>query len=186
MCSASHINAFTFSTCRPTCRCTTILAQAAARFLRPFRVLWSMLIHRPVPGYAYPEDIPGSRCSPDDGPWPRPYKILQEDDLWREFASLAKPQSTTFDSGHPYWRADSVNFQPSHQTRTQDRYVVTQLNIHGRMWTFTGVFDGAITKSRRVTADPTYCRSFGRRYRGTCCISSPDHRARLYEGGFAR
>ena len=103
-----------------------------------------MLVHRAPLGYAYPEDIPGSRCSPDDGPWPRPYKILQEDVLWREFANLAKPQSTVFDSNHPYWRADSVNFQPSPHSKTQDRYVVTQLDIHGRMWTFTGVFDGTI------------------------------------------
>ena len=120
----------------------TILSFAS--ILRPFRILWSMLVHRAPLGYAYPEDIPGSRCSPDDGSWPRPYKILQEDDLWRELATVAKPQSTVFDS---HWRADSVNFQPSPQTKTQDRYVVTQLDIHGRMWTFTGVFDGTITSS---------------------------------------
>ncbi|KAK2460694.1 hypothetical protein APHAL10511_007164 [Amanita phalloides] len=101
-----------------------------------------MLVHAPARAYAYPGDIPGSRCSPDDGPWPRPYKVLQDDDLWREFARLAKPQSYTFDSLNPYWRADAVNFQPSHHSKTQDRYVVTQLDIHGHMWTFTGVFDG--------------------------------------------
>jgi len=101
-----------------------------------------MLIHNPSYGHAYPHEIPGTRCDPEDGPWPRPYRILQEDELWKEFARLAKPQSTTFDPTKPLWRADTVNFQPSPYTKTQDRYVVKQLDIHGHMWTFTGVFDG--------------------------------------------
>lgn len=54
---------------------------------------------------------------------------------------LAKPQSVQFDTQHG-WRADSVNFQPSPTTRTQDRYVVKQINVHGELWTLTGVFDG--------------------------------------------
>ncbi|TEB31399.1 protein serine/threonine phosphatase 2C [Coprinellus micaceus] len=37
---------------------------------------------------------------------------------------------------------DSVNFQPCKTLKTQDRYVVTQLEVHGEMWTLTGVFDG--------------------------------------------
>ncbi|KAF8638793.1 hypothetical protein AX17_001852 [Amanita inopinata Kibby_2008] len=101
-----------------------------------------MLIERTSYGYVYAQDIPGSRCDPEDGPWPRPYKILQETELWRELAKLAKPQSTVFDPTTGYWRADSVNFQPSPSSKTQDRYVVTQLDIHGSLWTFTGVFDG--------------------------------------------
>jgi pyruvate dehydrogenase phosphatase len=40
------------------------------------------------------------------------------------------------------YKADCINFQPSPTTKTQDRYVVTQLEVDGRLWTFTGVFDG--------------------------------------------
>ncbi|PFH53553.1 hypothetical protein AMATHDRAFT_137417 [Amanita thiersii Skay4041] len=101
-----------------------------------------MLIERSSYGYAYPEDIPGSRCGPEDGPWPRPYKILQENQLWSEFSKLARPQSFALDSSNRPCRADCVNFQPSPRSKTQDRYVATQLDINGRMWTFTGVFDG--------------------------------------------
>jgi pyruvate dehydrogenase phosphatase len=54
---------------------------------------------------------------------------------------LARPHSVTwdYDTG---WRADSLNFQPSPNARTQDRYVATQIDIRGRKWTLTGVFDG--------------------------------------------
>ncbi|KAF8898213.1 phosphatase 2C-like domain-containing protein [Gymnopilus junonius] len=88
--------------------------------------------------WAYSEDIPGNRCGPEDGPWPRPYQVLDEDELWRELRILAKPQSSQLGN----YKADSINFQPSPTTKTQDRYVVTQLDVHGRLWTFTGVFDG--------------------------------------------
>lgn len=37
---------------------------------------------------------------------------------------------------------DSVNLQPCKTLKTQDRYVVTQLEVHGEMWSLTGVFDG--------------------------------------------
>jgi pyruvate dehydrogenase phosphatase len=40
------------------------------------------------------------------------------------------------------WRADAINFQPCLTSRTQDRYIVQQLDIHGLTWTLTGVFDG--------------------------------------------
>lgn len=90
---------------------------------------------------AYDSDIPGTRCGPEDGPWPRAYQVLDEPDLWREMAAFAKPQSVLLDPIRGY-RADAINFQPSLNTRTQDRYVVTQLDIHGRIWTLTGVFDG--------------------------------------------
>ncbi|KAF9009558.1 phosphatase 2C-like domain-containing protein [Cyathus striatus] len=91
--------------------------------------------------WAYADDIPGSRCGPEDGPWPRSYQVLKEDELWTELKFLAKPQTFTFDK-HRGWKADAVNFQPSPKAKTQDRYVVTQLEIYGRMWTLTGVFDG--------------------------------------------
>lgn len=91
--------------------------------------------------WAYSEDIPGSRCGPDDGPWPRAYKVLSEPDIWRELRVQARPQTIQFDAKHG-WRADSINFQPSPSTRTQDRYVLKQLQIHGRLWSLTGVFDG--------------------------------------------
>ncbi|KAJ3917849.1 phosphatase 2C-like domain-containing protein [Lentinula edodes] len=96
----------------------------------------------PSSNWAYSEDIPGSRCGPDDGPgWPRSYAFLQEEEIWRELRFLAKPQSTQFDAAKG-WRADSVNFQPSPTTKTQDRYVVKQLEINGKLWTLSGVFDG--------------------------------------------
>lgn len=97
--------------------------------------------------WAYAEDIPGSRCGPDDGPWPRSYTELDEADIWRELGTLAKPQSVQFDASQG-WKADSVNFQPSPSTRTQDRYVVKQLSIHGRAWELTGVFDGRCCAAR--------------------------------------
>ncbi|KAG5642323.1 hypothetical protein DXG03_002998 [Asterophora parasitica] len=100
-----------------------------------------MLVERTSYSWAYSEDIPGSRCGPEDGPWPRSYQVLSESDLWRELRVLAKPQTTLFDSRRG-WRADSINFQPSPTTKTQDRYVVTQLEILGKLWTLTGVFDG--------------------------------------------
>ncbi|KAF8894823.1 phosphatase 2C-like domain-containing protein [Infundibulicybe gibba] len=100
-----------------------------------------MIVERASYNWAYSEDIPGSRCGPDDGPWPRSYQVLDEQEIWRELGILAKPQTCQFDAARG-WRADSINFQPSPTTKTQDRYVVTQLDIHGHMWTLTGVFDG--------------------------------------------
>lgn len=96
--------------------------------------------------WAYSEQIPGSRCGPEDGPWPRSYQVLDEADIWNELTVLAKPQTKFFDNGA--WKADSINFQPCPRTRTQDRYVVQQLDIHGRMWTLTGVFDGMYSLCR--------------------------------------
>ncbi|TRM59809.1 phosphatase 2C-like domain-containing protein [Schizophyllum amplum] len=93
------------------------------------------------PMLAYAEDVPGNRIGPDDAPWPLPYQLLEEKDIWKELRHLAKPQSATLDSAGGM-RADSVNFQPAPSARTQDRYAVKQLNINGRTWTLTGVFDG--------------------------------------------
>ncbi|KAJ7253336.1 phosphatase 2C-like domain-containing protein [Mycena haematopus] len=91
--------------------------------------------------WVYPEDIPGSRCTPEDGPWPRAFFLLDEAEIWEEFQRLADPSSILF-SAENDWRADGVNFQPSPMASTQDRYVLEQLNIHGRLWALTGVFDG--------------------------------------------
>ncbi|KAK7438405.1 hypothetical protein VKT23_018018 [Stygiomarasmius scandens] len=114
---------------------TTTVVQRVANSKRPVEE------ESRTDGWAYAEDIPGTRCGPDDGPWPRSYELLQEEDIWRELRYLAKPQSVQFDEVHG-WRADSLNFQPSPTTRTQDRYVVKQLKINGRLWSLTGVFDG--------------------------------------------
>lgn len=92
-----------------------------------------------VQDVAYHVEIPGSRVGPEDGPWPRPYNILAEAELTRELELMAKPLS--FSIGSRY-SAYGVNFQPCHVYSTQDRYTVQQLNVHGRVWTFTGVFDG--------------------------------------------
>ncbi|KAG6888918.1 hypothetical protein C0992_007105, partial [Termitomyces sp. T32_za158] len=100
-----------------------------------------MLVERASYNWAYSEDIPGSRCGPEDGPWPRSYQVLNEPELWRELRALAKPHSIVFDERRG-WRADSINFQPSSNTKTQDRYIVTQLDILGQPWALTGVFDG--------------------------------------------
>jgi pyruvate dehydrogenase phosphatase len=91
--------------------------------------------------WAYPEDIPGSRCTAEDGPWPRAFYLLDEDEIWDEFQRLADPSSLLF-SAEKGWRADGVNFQPSPIASTQDRYILRQLNVHGRLWGLTGVFDG--------------------------------------------
>ena len=88
---------------------------------------------------AYHVEIPGSRVGPDDGPWPRPYRILAETELTRELELTAKPLTFPLCSRYS---AHGVNFQPCHLYSTQDRYTVKQLNVHGRVWTFTGVFDG--------------------------------------------
>ncbi|EAU81984.2 hypothetical protein CC1G_09170 [Coprinopsis cinerea okayama7 len=127
-------------------------------------------------GLVQMEDLPGTRVGPDDGPWPKSYEILEdEDDVWKELRALARPHRAVFinergladeddrqletqENGHhedsaiiddkkPEPRArvalvDSINFQPCRNLRTQDRYVVTQLDVHGELWTFTGVFDG--------------------------------------------
>ncbi|KAF4578384.1 hypothetical protein EYR36_000191 [Pleurotus pulmonarius] len=98
-----------------------------------------MLVERASYAWAFADDIPGSRCDAEDGPWPRAYQILENDQVWRELNMLAKPQTSYFDGG---FRADSLNFQPCLRTRTQDRYVSKELDIHGRKWVFTGVFDG--------------------------------------------
>jgi hypothetical protein len=91
--------------------------------------------------WAFLEDIPGSRCGPEDGPWPRSFQPLNDNEVWQELVLLAKPQTVPLDAIR---RADCINFQPCPRARTQDRYVVRQLNVHGHVWTLTGVFDGPL------------------------------------------
>lgn len=122
---------------------------ATISFLNAIRPFLTMIVERASHKLAYLEDIPGSRCGPEDGPWPRSYQVLSEKDVWRELRILAKPQSTQFDPEGRY-KADSINFQPSPTTKTQDRYVVTQLEVHGRRWSFTGVFDGTYALSKKT------------------------------------
>ena len=78
---------------------------------------------------------------PDDSPLRCAFEPLSETDLVRRLTALAKPERTVFDAtrGH---LADAIAFQPCMRYNSQDRYVVRQLDVHGRKWTFTGVFDG--------------------------------------------
>ncbi|KAF7298441.1 Mitochondrial type 2c protein [Mycena kentingensis (nom. inval.)] len=86
------------------------------------------------------DDLPGTRLTPEDG-WPRAYYLLDDEEIWDEFQRVADPGTLTF-STEKGWRADGVNFQPGYAALTQDRYVLRELNIHGRRWGLTGVFDG--------------------------------------------
>jgi len=127
-------------------RLTARLFTAVSSFVR------IMLLKISAYGWASAEDIPGSRCGPEDGPWPRPYQILNEPELQHELRRRAKPQTFVLGDGgvslsslereQMSMRVDCVNFQPSFKARTQDRYVVKELEIRGRMWGLTGVFDG--------------------------------------------
>jgi pyruvate dehydrogenase phosphatase len=95
----------------------------------------------PPHNLAYSSDIPGTRCGPEDGPWPRSYQVLDKLAVWQELSAFAKPQSLVLDPIRGR-RADAINFQPCLTTRTQDRHVMQLLEVHGRIWTLTGVFDG--------------------------------------------
>jgi pyruvate dehydrogenase phosphatase len=105
--------------------------------------------------WAYPEDVPNSRCTPEDGPWPRAFCLLDDAEIWEEFQRLADPSTVVF-SSEKGWQADAVNFQPSPAAITQDRYVLRQLNVHGRLWTLTGVFDGECLCSRVLRSYPDF------------------------------
>ncbi|KAF8471622.1 protein serine/threonine phosphatase 2C [Russula ochroleuca] len=78
---------------------------------------------------------------PDDSPLRCAFVPLSENDLVRRLTALAKPERTVFDAtrGH---LADAVAFQPCVRYNSQDRFTVRQLDVHGKKWTFTGVFDG--------------------------------------------
>lgn len=129
----------------------------------------------PVQDVAYDVEIPGSRVGPDDGPWPRPYHILAEAELARELELTAKPLS--FPLGSRY-SAHGVNFQPCHVYSTQDRYTVQQLNVHGRVWSFTGVFDGMCPPAHSKRLTNPLSRSSGRPHRRAHRLSPAYHRQR--------
>ncbi|KAF8496799.1 protein serine/threonine phosphatase 2C [Russula emetica] len=78
---------------------------------------------------------------PDDSPLRCAFVPLSEADLTQHLKALAKPERTVFDAtrGH---LADAVAFQPCTRYNSQDRFAVQQLDVHGKKWTFTGVFDG--------------------------------------------
>jgi pyruvate dehydrogenase phosphatase len=80
---------------------------------------------------------------PDDSPLRCAFVPLSETDLVRRLTALANPERTVFDAtrGH---LADAVAFQPCMRYNSQDRYVARQLDVHGRKWAFTGVFDGTL------------------------------------------
>ncbi|KAH7911900.1 phosphatase 2C-like domain-containing protein [Hygrophoropsis aurantiaca] len=109
----------------------------------------STLLKRPsVDGLVEPPllagygEIPGSRCGPEDGPWPRPFQLLDRAEAWQALEATADLRSAIFGGATRQWRADGLNFQPFSGTPTQDRYVIKQLNVQGRLWTLTAVFDG--------------------------------------------
>jgi pyruvate dehydrogenase phosphatase len=79
---------------------------------------------------------------PDDSPLRCAFVPLSEHDLTQRLAALAKPERTVFDAARGHL-ADAVAFQPCARYNSQDRFVVRQIEVHGKKWTFTGVFDGA-------------------------------------------
>jgi pyruvate dehydrogenase phosphatase len=101
-----------------------------------------MLIRQSPSNLAYLHNIPGSRCGPEDGPWPRPFRALQDADIWRELSALARPQTWNFETSNTLKQVECVNFQPCSRVYTQDRYLVQKLEINGKHWLLTGVFDG--------------------------------------------
>lgn len=80
---------------------------------------------------------------PDDSPLRCTFVPLSEADLVQRLKALAKPERTVFDAtrGH---LVDAVAFQPCTRYNSQDRFVVHQLDVHGKKWVFTGVFDGTL------------------------------------------
>ncbi|KAI0317398.1 protein serine/threonine phosphatase 2C [Amylostereum chailletii] len=78
---------------------------------------------------------------PDDSPLKVSFEPLSEADVDARLVALARPSTTVFDASHGRG-ADAVSFQPCRTYKSQDRYVVKQLDVYGKKWTFTGVFDG--------------------------------------------
>jgi len=80
---------------------------------------------------------------PDDSPIRCAFVSLSEADLVQRLKALAKPERTVFDAtrGH---LADAVAFQPCTRYNSQDRFVMQQLDVYGKKWIFTGVFDGTL------------------------------------------
>lgn len=90
---------------------------------------------------AWFDDIPGSICGPEDGPWPRAFTNLTSSEAWDKLSLASDPQSLAYGTGKE-WRADALNFQPFPGAKSQDRYAMQQLRIGDRIWTLTAVFDG--------------------------------------------
>ena len=104
------------------------------------------------------DEIPGSICGPEDGPWPRPFTNLDAPEAWNRLSDSSNPESLDYGTGGRRWRADALNFQPCRGAKSQDRYAMQQLDIRGRIWTLTAVFDGeyicascALSSSSRAT-----------------------------------
>lgn len=85
-------------------------------------------------------DIPNSRIE-SEATWPLRYRILTKEEASTKLLSLANAQSIVPD---PAWglQVDSVSFQPCTSYESQDRYAVRQLDVHGRAWSLTAIFDG--------------------------------------------
>jgi hypothetical protein len=79
---------------------------------------------------------------PDDSPLRCTFESLSEHDITQRLETLAKPERTVFDAARGHL-ADAVAFQPCTRYKSQDRFVVRQIDVHGTKWTFTAVFDGA-------------------------------------------
>lgn len=90
---------------------------------------------------AWHDEIPGSICGPEDGPWPRAFTNLTTSEAWNKLSQTSDPQFLAYGAGEK-WRADALNFQPFPGAKSQDRYAMQQLHIGGRIWTLTAVFDG--------------------------------------------
>lgn len=80
---------------------------------------------------------------PDDSPLRCAFVPLSEHDVVQRLTALAKPERTTFNAARGHL-ADAVAFQPCTRYKSQDRFVMRQIEVHGMKWTFTGVFDGAL------------------------------------------
>ncbi|KAF9228818.1 protein serine/threonine phosphatase 2C [Gyrodon lividus] len=96
---------------------------------------------QPSASQTWYDDIPGSICGPEDGPWPRSFTSLGATEAWKKLSQASDHQSMRYAASGTR-RADAVNFQPFPGARSQDRYTMQRLDIGGRMWTFTAVFDG--------------------------------------------
>ena len=68
-----------------------------------------MLVERAPQNLAYLHNIPGSGCGPEDG---RPFRVLEDADIWRELSSVARPQTWNFQVSNTLKRVECVNFQP--------------------------------------------------------------------------
>lgn len=72
-----------------------------------------------------------------------PYVSLASSEVSSLLDELAHPYTIPLHSDvRKGLKADGVNFQPCKASRTMDRYVVEQIEVSGRVWTLTGVFDG--------------------------------------------